>query len=153
MNFIDIEIDILFISLTIAFIYGLSPITFKLLVLDNNISFQTYFLISASIFFVCTLIYLLIFFNFNNILKELKNINNNILFLLFLNVVLVLFFSQILYYYLLKKTDKISKITVIIGLYPLITLILSIFVLKEEISIKTFIGFIISILGICIINF
>jgi len=153
MNLIDIEVDIFFIALTIAFIYGLSPITYKLLVINNNISFETYFLISAFVFFISTLIYLSIFNNFNIIHKEIKKINYSILFLLFINVFIVVFFSQILYCYILKKTHNISKITVIVGLYPLITLILSILVLKEKLSLKVFIGFLISIIGICIINY
>ena len=87
MFFKEIEFEIILIAICVTFIYGFSPITYKLLVIDNNIKFETY----------------------------------------------------------------LFKITIIIGLYPIITLILSVLILNEKINLKTFIGFILALIGITII--
>ena len=38
----NIEFEILLIAISLSIIYGLTPITYKLLVLNNNISFESY---------------------------------------------------------------------------------------------------------------
>ena len=144
----DIEFEIILIAICVTFIYGFSPITYKLLVIDNNIKFETYLFITSIIFFFSTLIYILIFNDFNEIYSQIINFNGSLLLLIIINIFIVTFFSQILYCYVLQNIDKIHKITIIIGLYPIITLILSVLILNEKITIKTYIGFILALIGI-----
>ena len=65
----DIEFEIILIAICVTFIYGFSPITYKLLVIDNNIKFETYLFITAIIFFFSTLIYIILYHNLNDIYK------------------------------------------------------------------------------------
>jgi drug/metabolite transporter (DMT)-like permease len=151
MFFKEIEFEIILIAICVTFIYGLSPITYKLLVINNKIKFETYLFISSIIFFISTMIYIFFFHDFNEIYNQVANYNSSLLLLLVINVFIVSFFSQILYCYILDNVDKVHKITIIIGLYPIITLILSVLVLNEKINLRTLIGFIIAIIGISII--
>lgn len=147
----DIEFEIILIAICVTFIYGFSPITYKLLVIDNNIKFETYLFITSIIFFFSTLIYILIFNDFNEIYSQIINFNGSLLLLIIINIFIVTFFSQILYCYVLQNIDKIHKITIIIGLYPIITLILSVLILNEKITFKILMGFILALIGISII--
>lgn len=151
MFFKDIEFEIILIAICVTFIYGFSPITYKLLVVDNNIKFETYLFITSIIFFFSTLIYILFFQDFNNIYNQIINFNGSLLLLIIVNIFIVTFFSQILYCYILQNINKVHKITIIIGLYPIITLILSVLILNEKINLKTLVGFILAIIGITII--
>lgn len=147
----EIEFEIILIAICVTFIYGFSPITYKLLVIDNNIKFETYLFITSIIFFFSTLIYILVFNDFNEIYSQIINFNASLLLLIIINIFIVTFFSQILYCYVLQNIDKVHKITIIIGLYPIITLILSVLILNEKITFKTLIGFILALIGISII--
>ena len=147
----DIEFEIILLSICVTFIYGFSPITYKLLIIDNNVNFETYLLITSIILFLSTLIYILIFYNFNNIYNEIISFNGNLLLLIIVNIFIVTFFSQILYFYIVKNVDKVHKITIIIGLYPIITLILAVLILNEKITFRTLVGFILALIGITII--
>ena len=147
----DIEFEIILIAICVTFIYGFSPITYKLLVIDNNIKFETYLFITAIIFFFSTLIYIILYHNLNDIYNQINNFNGSLLLLIITNIFIVTFFSQILYFYILENINTVSKITIIIGLYPIITLILSVLILNEKINIKTIIGFILAMIGITII--
>lgn len=147
----DIEFEIVLIAICVTFIYGFSPITYKLLVIDNNIKFETYLFITSIIFFLSTMIYILIFNDFTLIYNQISNFKSSLLLLLIINIFIVTFFSQILYCYILQNINTVSKVTIIIGLYPIITLILSILILNEKINLKTLIGFILAIIGISII--
>lgn len=151
MFFENIEFEIILIAICVTFIYGFSPITYKLLVINNNIKFETYLFITSIIFFFSTLIYILVFHNINNIYNQIINFNGNLLLLIITNIFIVTFFSQILYCYILENINTVSKITIIIGLYPIITLMLSILILNEKINTKTIIGFILALIGITII--
>lgn len=151
MQLLEIELDILLIAISLAFIYAIGPITHKLLILDSNISFETYLLLSAFILFICSLFYSLLFHNYIDVFKEISKINTGILLLFIINIFVISFISQLLFHYGLKKTTHLSLFTIITGFYPLITMLLSILFLKEKISIKIFIGFIISMIGIFII--
>ena len=151
MDFIAIELNILIIAISLAVIYAIAPITYKLLVIHNNISFETYLLLSTFILFLCSLFYSLMFHNYIDIITEITKISSDLLLLFIINIFIVSFVSQILFHYAIKHTSKISLFTIITGFYPLITMILSILFLKEQISFKILLGFVISMIGIIII--
>jgi drug/metabolite transporter (DMT)-like permease len=151
MNLISIELNILLIAISLAVIYAIAPITYKILVIHNNISFETYLLLSTFILFLCSLFYSLMFHNYIDILTEITKISSDLLLLFIINIFIVSFISQILFHYAIKHTSKLSLFTIITGFYPLITMILSILFLKEKISFKILLGFVISMIGIIII--
>uniref|UniRef100_A0A6C0ENG6 EamA domain-containing protein n=1 Tax=viral metagenome TaxID=1070528 RepID=A0A6C0ENG6_9ZZZZ len=151
MDLIAIEFNILLIAISLAVIYAIAPITYKLLVIHNNISFETYLLLSTFILFLCSLFYSLMFHNYIDILTEITKISSDLLLLIIINIFIVSFISQILFHYAIKHTSKLSLFTIITGFYPLITMILSILFLKEKISFKILFGFVISMIGIIII--
>ena len=151
MDLIAIELNILIIAISLAVIYAIAPITYKLLVIHNNISFETYLLLSTFILFLCSLFYSLMFHNYIDVLTEITKISSDLLLLFIINIFIVSFISQLLFHYAIKHTSKISLFTIITGFYPLITMILSILFLKEQISFKILLGFAISMIGIIII--
>jgi drug/metabolite transporter (DMT)-like permease len=151
MNLISIELNILLIAISLGVIYAIAPITYKILVIHNNISFETYLLLSTFILFLCSLFYSLMFHNYIDILTEITKISSDLLLLFIINIFIVSFISQILFHYAIKHTSKLSLFTIITGFYPLITMILSILFLKEKISFKILLGFVISMIGIIII--
>ena len=151
MDLIAIELNILIIAISLAVIYAIAPITYKLLVIHNNISFETYLLLSTFILFLCSLFYSFMFHNYIDILTEITKISSDLLLLFIINIFIVSFVSQILFHYAIRHTSKISLFTIITGFYPLITMILSILFLKEQISFKILLGFVISMIGIIII--
>jgi transporter family protein len=151
MNFINIELNIFLIAISLAVIYAIAPITYKILVIHNNISFETYLLLSTFILFLCSLFYSLMFHNYIDILTEITKISSDLLLLFIINIFIVSFISQLLFHYAIKHTTKLSLFTIITGFYPLITMILSILFLKEQISFKILLGFVISMIGIIII--
>ena len=150
MDFINIELNIFLIAISLAIIYAIAPITYKILVIHNNISFETYLLLSTFILFICSLFYSFMFHNYIDILTEITKISSDLL-LFIINIFIVSFVSQILFHYAIRHTSKISLFTIITGFYPLITMILSILFLKEQISFKLLLGFVISMIGIVII--
>jgi drug/metabolite transporter (DMT)-like permease len=151
MKFFELELDILLIAISLAVIYGISPITHKLLIIDYDISFESFLLLSTFILFICSLFYSLMFHNYYDVFKEISKINTWILLLFIVNIFIISFISQLLFHYALKKTTKITLFTIITGFYPLITMLLSLLFLKEKITFKIFGGFIIAMIGIVII--
>jgi drug/metabolite transporter (DMT)-like permease len=151
MDLINIELNIFLIAISLAVIYAIAPITYKLLVIHNNISFETYLLLSTFILFLCSLFYSFMFHNYIDVFRELTKISSDILLLFIINIFFVSFISQILFHYAIKHTTKLSLFTIITGFYPLITMILSFLFFKEKITLKIFIGFVISMIGIIII--
>jgi len=151
MNFINIELNIFLIAISLAVIYAIAPITYKILVIHNNISFETYLLLSTFILFICSLFYSFMFHNYIDIITEITKISSDLLLLFIINIFVVSFISQVLFHYAIKHTTRVSLFTIITGFYPLITMILSILFLKEQISFKILLGFVISMIGIMII--
>ena len=151
MNLIAIELNIFLIAISLAVIYAISPITYKLLVIHNNISFETYLVLSTFILFICSLFYSFMFHNYLDIFKEIAKINSELLLLFIINIFVVSFISQLLFHYAIKHTSRIALFTIITGFYPLITMILSLLFLNEKISFKILFGFFIAMIGIMII--
>lgn len=153
ISYIKLEIQIILIAISIAILYGISPITYKLLVINNNISFELYILLSTFILFICALCYSLLFNEHSKIFIEISKINIRLLLLIIIYVIIVVFTTQLLFYYAIKKSSNISIFTIITGFYPIITLLLAILILNEKISLKIFIGFLIVIIGIIIMTY
>ena len=122
-----------------------------MLVIHNNISFETYLLLSTFILFICSLFYSFMFHNYIDIITEITKISSDLLLLFIINIFIVSFISQILFLYAIKHTSKISLFTIITGFYPLITMILSFLFFREKITLKILLGFVISMIGIIII--
>ena len=108
MDLIAIELNIFLIAISLAVIYAITPITYKLLVIHNNISFETYLLLSTFILFLCSLFYSLMFHNYIDILTEITKISSDLLLLFIINIFVVSFISQILFHYAIKHTSKLS---------------------------------------------
>ena len=89
MNLVNIELNILLIAISLAAIYAITPITYKLLVIHNNISFETYLLLSTFILFMCSLFYSFMFHNYLDIIIELSKISTNLLLLFIINIFIV----------------------------------------------------------------
>jgi drug/metabolite transporter (DMT)-like permease len=144
------EVDIILIAILLAIIYGLSPIAYKLIIINNNISFDIYLILCSVLLLIFSLIYAIFFNKKINLLNELNNINGLIIFYFTLYIFFIVFISQLLFHIAIKKTKKIALFTIITSLYPIITIVLSLLVYNKKISLKLILGFMTTIFGLFI---
>jgi len=150
MNIYELEFDVILIAIALAFLYGLSPIAYKLIIINNNISFDIYLILSSILLLIFSLLYSIIFNKKFNLMNEINNINPNTVVYFTFYIFFVVFISQLLFHIAIEKTTKITLFTIITSLYPIITIILSFLVYNKKISMKILLGFIISLLGLFI---
>jgi len=151
MDINELEIDIVIIAISLAFLYGLSPIAYKLIIINNNISFDIYLILSSILLLIFSLLYSIIFNRRFNLMKEVNNINPLTVFYFSLYIFFVVFISQLLFHIAIEKTTKLTIFTMITSLYPIITILLSFLVYNKKISMKILLGFMTCLLGIFII--
>jgi drug/metabolite transporter (DMT)-like permease len=150
MNIYELEFDILIIAIALAFLYGLSPIAYKLIIINNNISFDIYLILSSIMLLIFSLIYSILFNKKFNLMREVNNINPLTVVYFSLYIFFVVFISQLLFHIALEKTTKLALFTLITSLYPIITIVLSLLVYNKKISMKIVLGFLVSMLGLYI---
>jgi drug/metabolite transporter (DMT)-like permease len=150
MNIYELEFDVILIAITLAFLYGLSPIAYKIIIINNNISFDIYLILSSILLLIFSLLYSIIFNKKFNLMNEINNINPNTVVYFTFYIFFVVFISQLLFHIAIEKTTKLTLFTIITSLYPIITIILSFLVYNKKISMKILLGFIISLLGLFI---
>jgi drug/metabolite transporter (DMT)-like permease len=151
MDINELEIDIVIIAISLAFLYGLSPIAYKLIIINNNISFDIYLILSSILLLIFSLLYSIIFNRRFNLMKEVNNINPLTVFYFSLYIFFVVFISQLLFHIAIEKTTKLTIFTMITSLYPIITILLSFLVYNKKISMKILLGFMTCLLGLFII--
>jgi drug/metabolite transporter (DMT)-like permease len=151
MNIYELEFDILIIAISLAFLYGLSPIAYKLIVINNNISFDIYLILSSILLLIFSLVYSILFNKNFNFIREVNNINPITVLYFSMYIFFVVFISQLLFHIAMEKTTKIALFTLITSLYPIITIILSLLVYNKKIPMKIILGFLVSMLGLYII--
>tara|TARA_B100000424_G_C22650966_1_gene358970 strand:+ start:141 stop:587 length:447 start_codon:yes stop_codon:yes gene_type:complete len=96
-----------------------------------------------------SLIYILFKNNrFKNFLKE-KNSKNVILTALLIGIFIIIFNSSLLYS--INNSPKVSYCLLIVNLNIIITLLIGYFLFKEKLNIKTFIGILLSLIGLSIV--
>jgi hypothetical protein len=150
MNIYELEVDILIIAVALAFLYGLSPIAYKLIIINNKISFDIYLILSSMMLFVFSLMYSMLFHKKFNLIREINNINPLTVLYFSLYIFFVVFISQLLFHIAIEKTTKLALFTLITSLYPIITIVLSLLVYNKKVSMKIVLGFLVSMLGLYI---
>jgi len=150
MNIYELEFDILIIAVALAFLYGLSPIAYKLIIINNKISFDIYLILSSMMLFVFSLMYSMLFHKKFNLIREINSINPLTVLYFSFYIFFVVFISQLLFHIAIEKTTKLALFTLITSLYPIITIVLSLLVYNKKISMKIVLGFLISVLGLYI---
>ena len=150
MNIYELEFDILIIAVALAFLYGLSPIAYKLIIINNKISFDIYLILSSMMLFVFSLMYSMLFHKKFNLIREINSINPLTVLYFSFYIFFVVFISQLLFHIAVEKTTKLALFTLITSLYPIITIVLSLLVYNKKVSMKIVLGFLVSMLGLYI---
>jgi drug/metabolite transporter (DMT)-like permease len=150
MNIYELEVDILIIAVALAFLYGLSPIAYKLIIINNKISFDIYLILSSMMLFVFSLMYSMLFHKKFNLIREINSINPLTVLYFSFYIFFVVFISQLLFHIAIEKTTKLALFTLITSLYPIITIVLSLLVYNKKISMKIVLGFLVTMLGLYI---
>ena len=81
----------------------------------------------------------------------MKYINGTTVVYFALYIFFILFTSQLLFYIAIKKTNNVALFTTITGLYPIITIVLSLLIYNKTVSMKVILGFLLSVIGVYII--
>jgi len=127
----------------VAIIWGITPIIYKSIL--NDLSYHTILIFSALTFFIASIFYTFIYYK--EISLDIKLYPHKLIYIT-LYAFIGLFISNILYHYAIKHTNNIAIIITITSIYPLITLILSYYILYEDISVRNIIGILLIIIGI-----
>jgi uncharacterized membrane protein len=132
-------------------IWGISPIFEKYLLRKINI--LSFIILSSVIQFIAAL-FLMSYNNYDYIIKDtnvLLNDSNVIIGLFFITI--LLFISKYVYLYIVNHDKSIALVAILTSLYPVLTLIFGYLLLNETITIEEFVGFILILFGILLINY
>jgi|688.fasta_scaffold701417_2 drug/metabolite transporter (DMT)-like permease len=136
----------LYLAFLITFIWGLSPVIIKYAIHHGNIPTYLIIFIESSIYFIASLAYVLIF-KYKHIKDDIIKYKTYIPLLAFI-ALFSLYVANLLYVLALQNNVNINILTIIVGLYPVITIIFSYIILKEKITMKAIFGYLCIVLGI-----
>lgn len=131
----------------IAIILGCSPIVHRY-VLKKQVSQAFILFISAIVYFVVVMVYVMCFHR-EKVYRDLKN-NRRFILILGLTTFVGLFLTNIMYLYVMHHTRNVNITSILMALYPIVTLILASFILKERLNLMQMLGFSLIIVGCCI---
>jgi drug/metabolite transporter (DMT)-like permease len=132
-------------------IWGISPIFEKYLLRKINI--LSFIILGSVIQFIAAL-FLMSYNNYDYIIKDtnvLLNDSNVIIGIFFITI--LLFISKYVYLYIVNRDKSIALVVILTSLYPVLTLIFGYLLLNETITIEEFVGFILILFGILLINY
>jgi len=104
--------------------------------------------ISAVTYFVVTLVYLVVRKRNPQWIKEHILKHKQMVPILALTTLFGLFVANLLYLYCVKHAQNINIINVIMATYPVVTLLLASWLLKEHLNRQSFVGFVLVVIGI-----
>ena len=136
----------IFVAFIIALLFGTSPLIHR--VATRSVPGYIILLVSSLTYLISVSIYVLIFHS--KTLKTDMMKSKKWLVLLAATTFFGLFIANLLYMYVIKHTPNINITTTITALYPIITLLLATFLLKETLTPKGLVGFVFVCLGVVI---
>jgi uncharacterized membrane protein len=134
--------NVILLSLIVALFWAINPIIIKTVL--KNTSFPLILLLSNLTSF--TAVILFSFLNKNNILNDWKKMETKDMYLIITNTLIFGFTATLLYLYLLKNND----VNLIIGLTymsPIFAIILSKYILKENVTHLSYLGILFIVIG------
>lgn len=138
--------DPILASFLVALLWAGSSIIHR--IMTQKVSNEFIMLISAIVYIITVLTYILI--RKPQVFNEIV-INHKYILILGLTTFFGLFVVNFLYLHAVKTTNNVNLVSIIMAIYPVITLILSYIFLKEYLSFNGLIGFFIIIFGIIIL--
>lgn len=135
--------DPIVIALIVAVLWGISQVVHRFVL--PSISTQFVMLISAIVYMSCVGIYV-VFFCKDIVIEDIKY---NIAYVPIIAVTTFvgLFLANLLYLHAVKHANNINTVSVVMGLYPIITLVAAAIILKEGLSGLSLLGFFIALIG------
>jgi drug/metabolite transporter (DMT)-like permease len=134
-----------YIAFVIAFLWGISPVLFKY-ILQQNIPSYIIILTQASVYFLSSIIYIIVYER-NEIYSDIQKYSNYIPFLIIISFFSV-YVANVLYIFALDNKADVNIMSIIVSLAPVITMIASFLIFQEVLPIKVLIGFFIIFIGI-----
>ena len=136
----------LYIAFLIAILYGIKTVIHRFVIKDVSAAFII--LISAVVYIISTGIYVIIFKK-KDIVKDWAS-NKQYILILAATTFFGLFITNILYFHVVKHTTNINFASIIMALYPVITLIFASMILNETLNTMQLVGFFMTLLGIAL---
>lgn len=137
-----------YLAFVIAFLWGISPVLFKY-ILSKNIPPYIIILTQASVYFLTSIIYIIVYER-NDIYGDIQKNSKYIPFLIVISFFSV-YVANVLYIFALDNKANVNIMSLIVSLAPVITLIASFLILQEILPIKVLIGFLIIFIGLLFI--
>jgi drug/metabolite transporter (DMT)-like permease len=134
-----------YIAFVIAFLWGISPVLFKY-ILQQNIPSYIIILTQASVYFLSSIIYIIVYER-NEIYSDIQKYSNYIPFLIIISFFSV-YVANVLYIFALDNKADVNIMSIIVSLAPVITMIASFLIFQQILPIKVLIGFFIIFIGI-----
>jgi transporter family protein len=139
--------EAILLAIFTAICWGTSAI-FEKMGLLNIDPITAVFIRSLTVIFIIIILFPLFYPGF---FKSVINIDKRSLILIIIGGILASFLGQWIYFKALKIGEA-SRIVPVVTTYPLITLILSIIYLKEELTLFKVLGITLIIIGVCLIR-
>ena len=137
-----------YLAFVIAFLWGISPVLFKY-ILQKNIPPYIIIFTQASVYFLSSIIYIIIYER-DDIYGDIQKNSKYIPFLIAISFFSV-YVANVLYIFALDNKANVNIMSLIVSLAPVITLIASFLILQEILPIKVLIGFFIIFIGLLFI--
>ena len=134
-----------YLAFVIAFIWGISPVLFKY-ILQKNIPSYIIIFIQSAVYFLSSIIYIIIYEK-DDIYGDIQK-NSKYIPLLIIISFFSVYVANVLYIFALDNKANVNIMSLIVSLAPVITLIASFLILQEILPIKVLIGFLIIFIGL-----
>lgn len=139
--------NIVLASFLISLFWAIMPILYKIILVDVTVDtvFFTYYLLSFAFAFILFLIFR------NRINLDFSKFTFKKVVIFITAIIFTSLAANYLYWNLLKN-QSIYLVTILIAIFPIFTILIAYWFLKEPISFKVWIGIILAIVGLVIIS-
>ena len=140
------------VALTIAIIWGVSPVVFKYLIHENTshpIPVYMIVLIQALVYVLCAVAYV-VYSKQSVLWADLRSHASKLPLLVILSFFSV-YVANNLYLYALGKGAPVSTMQLIVSLSPVFTLLFAYLILQETLTVQTGVGFFLVLTGLVFI--
>lgn len=140
--------EVVITSLTVAFLFGIAPITHKFLFGRHPIAKETMIISGAFFYFLCASIYFCV--NRKVVIKDIKSLPSSTIAIMALSAIFSGFLANYLYFKAIQHNSSYI-VSALIFSSPMFTFILAYFLLKEDINFKSGLGVVCIILGVILL--
>lgn len=142
--------NVLVLAVFVAMLWGVVPVVHRYMFVHHEPPYYLILMVSCTVYLISVMLWILMTRSVKTVMMDVRKLGWRNIAILASTSFFALFIANIMYLHVVKHTSQLALANVIFAMYPIVTLTLAWLILKEAVTWKFVVGFILVLIGVTV---